>query len=46
MAEKFSGKIALGLDARDDKVAADSWTKKYFLTFIEDRNQSDEIAFL
>jgi phosphoribosylformimino-5-aminoimidazole carboxamide ribotide isomerase len=27
MAEKFSGKIALGLDARDDKVATDGWTK-------------------
>lgn len=28
MAEKFSGKIVLGLDARDDKVATDGWTKK------------------
>ncbi|MDD5063978.1 MAG: 1-(5-phosphoribosyl)-5-[(5-phosphoribosylamino)methylideneamino]imidazole-4-carboxamide isomerase [Phycisphaerae bacterium] len=27
MAEKFSGKIVLGLDARDDKVATDGWTK-------------------
>jgi phosphoribosylformimino-5-aminoimidazole carboxamide ribotide isomerase len=27
MAEKFSGKIVLGLDARGDKVATDGWTK-------------------
>jgi phosphoribosylformimino-5-aminoimidazole carboxamide ribotide isomerase len=27
MAEKFSGKIVLGLDARDDKVATNGWTK-------------------
>jgi phosphoribosylformimino-5-aminoimidazole carboxamide ribotide isomerase len=27
MAEKFSGKIALGLDARGTKVATDGWTK-------------------
>ncbi|MFA5251484.1 MAG: 1-(5-phosphoribosyl)-5-[(5-phosphoribosylamino)methylideneamino]imidazole-4-carboxamide isomerase [Phycisphaerae bacterium] len=27
MAEKFSGKIVLGLDARNDKVATDGWTK-------------------
>ncbi len=28
MAEKFSGKIVLGLDARDDKVATNGWTKE------------------
>ena len=27
MATKFSGKIVLGLDARDEKVATDGWTK-------------------
>ncbi|MFA5238986.1 MAG: 1-(5-phosphoribosyl)-5-[(5-phosphoribosylamino)methylideneamino]imidazole-4-carboxamide isomerase [Phycisphaerae bacterium] len=27
MAEKFSGKIVLGLDARDDKVATEGWVK-------------------
>jgi phosphoribosylformimino-5-aminoimidazole carboxamide ribotide isomerase len=27
MAEKYSGKIVLGLDARDDKIAMDGWTK-------------------
>jgi phosphoribosylformimino-5-aminoimidazole carboxamide ribotide isomerase len=27
MTEKFSGKIALGLDARDDRVATEGWTK-------------------
>jgi phosphoribosylformimino-5-aminoimidazole carboxamide ribotide isomerase len=27
MAEKFSGKIVLGLDVRGDKVATDGWTK-------------------
>ncbi len=36
MAEKFSGKIALGLDARGSKVATDGWTQdspKHLLEF-------------
>ncbi len=35
MAEKFSGKIVLGLDARDDKVATDGWTKSTSESLLE-----------
>jgi phosphoribosylformimino-5-aminoimidazole carboxamide ribotide isomerase len=35
MAKKFSGKIALGLDARDDKVATDGWTKSSSESLLE-----------
>lgn len=35
MAEKFSGKIVLGLDARDDKVATDGWTKNTSESLLE-----------
>lgn len=35
MAEKFSGKIVLGLDARGDKVATDGWTKNTSETLLE-----------
>jgi phosphoribosylformimino-5-aminoimidazole carboxamide ribotide isomerase len=35
MAEKFSGKIALGLDARGTKVATDGWTKNTSESLLE-----------
>jgi phosphoribosylformimino-5-aminoimidazole carboxamide ribotide isomerase len=35
MAEKYSGKIALGLDARGSKLATDGWTKEDQQTVLE-----------
>jgi len=35
MAEKFSGKIALGLDARGSKISTDGWTKEDQQTVLE-----------
>jgi phosphoribosylformimino-5-aminoimidazole carboxamide ribotide isomerase len=35
MAEKFSGKIALGLDARGTNVATNGWTKDSSLPLLE-----------
>ncbi len=35
MAEKFSGKVALGLDARGSKLSTDGWTKEHSQTVLE-----------
>lgn len=43
MAEKFSGKIALGLDARGSKVATHGWTKDHPHTILDFAKQAAQL---